>query len=205
MRHTLFPALSLATLLLACAHDRAHQNTSEANAEARASANAENARDRDHDRVADRDHDRAADNDPDRARDRDAPGENRRADRVDLPQKRGEPGRLASADDAVPPAAGQAPDNSGVNERDRDDKNLTAGDQGNGEVDIDLTQRIRKAVMSDDSLSFTAKNAKIITRDGHVTLRGPVKSAVEKEVIYKCAVSAAGVGHVTNQLEVKGD
>lgn len=117
-----------------------------------------------------------------------------------------------ATNDAPPPVAesraastqetARAPNNTGVNERDRNDAHPTPMDQGNGEIDIDLTQRIRKAVMADDSLSFTAKNAKIITRDGRVTLRGPVGSAAEKDAIYKCAVSAAGVGHVTNELEV---
>jgi hyperosmotically inducible periplasmic protein len=77
-------------------------------------------------------------------------------------------------------------------------------DQGNSEIDIDMTQRIRRAVMDAD-LSFTAKNVKIITRDGHVVLRGPVNSAAEKDAIFKLATSNAGAGHVTNQLEVKSD
>jgi len=77
-------------------------------------------------------------------------------------------------------------------------------DQGNSEIDIDMTTRIRKAVMDAD-VSFTARNIKIITRDGHVVLRGPVNTAAEKDTIAKIATSNAGAGHVTNQLEVKGD
>jgi osmotically-inducible protein OsmY len=95
------------------------------------------------------------------------------------------------------------PDNTGVNARDREGGGPTPLDQGNSEIDVDLTQRIRKAVMADDKLSFTAKNVKIITRDGHVTLRGPVKSTGEREAIAKAAVAAAGPAHVTNQLEVE--
>src|SRR4051812_27726633 len=33
-------------------------------------------------------------------------------------------------------------------------------DQGNDEGDLDLTQRIRKQLMADDALSFSAKNVK---------------------------------------------
>ncbi|HEX6244553.1 MAG TPA: BON domain-containing protein, partial [Polyangiales bacterium] len=94
------------------------------------------------------------------------------------------------------------PGNSEVNDRDRDGSDITPMDQGNGEIDLDLTQRIRKSVVGDDSLSFGAKNIKIITRDGHVTLRGTVNTAAEKDTIYKTAVTHAGVGHVSNQLEV---
>jgi osmotically-inducible protein OsmY len=43
---------------------------------------------------------------------------------------------------------------------------------------------------------------KIITRDGHVTLRGSVKTPEEKAAIAKTATAAAGVAHVTNQIEI---
>jgi hyperosmotically inducible protein len=92
-------------------------------------------------------------------------------------------------------------------EQDRDrelvrERELNALDQGNSEIDLDTTQRIRKAVMADDALSFSAKNVKIITRDGHVTLRGGVKTPEEKQAIGKHALGVAGASHVTNQLEV---
>jgi len=106
--------------------------------------------------------------------------------------------RMASADEL-----GVSPDNTGVNKRDRDTDAVVPLDQGNNEIDLDLTQRIRKSVVADDTLSFTAKNVKIISADGHVTLRGPVSSETEKATIGKVAIDAAGAGHVTNQLEVK--
>jgi osmotically-inducible protein OsmY len=106
--------------------------------------------------------------------------------------------RVASADDT-----NVAPDNTGVNERDSSSDAVTPMDQGNGEIDLDLTQRIRSHVVSDDTLSFTAKNVKIISANGHVTLRGPVNSEAEKTTIGKVALDAAGAGHVTNDLEVK--
>ena len=189
MRHTTYPTLALATLLLACAHHPAsHHSGDVASAEQRAEARSGGSETR-------------AEDTAERA-------EGQRVEPVELPQRGAERGRVASSDTTLPvaasePSTGHAPDNTGINERDRNSANLTPMDQGNGEVDIDLTQRIRKAVMADDSLSFTAKNAKIITRDGRVTLRGPVKSAAERDAIYKCAVSAAGVGRVTNELEVE--
>src|ERR1044072_4100910 len=72
--------------------------------------------------------------------------------------------------------AAVAADNSGRNERDRNDATKTAGDQSESEADRTISQNIRKAVTSDDSVSTNGKNVKIITVDGVVTLRGPVKS-----------------------------
>jgi hyperosmotically inducible protein len=94
------------------------------------------------------------------------------------------------------------PDNSGRNVRDRDDQNKTTGDQSENEADRTITQNIRRAVTADDSLSTNAKNVKIITNDGTVTLRGPVKNEKEKAEIEAKAKQIAGVKRVDNQLEV---
>ena len=95
-----------------------------------------------------------------------------------------------------------APDNTKKNQRDQKDA-LTPMDQGNNQSDLDITTKIRQAVMEDDSLSFTAKNVKIITVKGKVTLRGPVNSAKERAAIDAVAKRIAGAGKVDNQLEVK--
>jgi hyperosmotically inducible protein len=95
-------------------------------------------------------------------------------------------------------------DNTGINKRDRSDYALTAGDQANTESDRELTRKIRRAITSNDQLSMTAKNIKIIAVDGKVTLRGPVKTAEEREQIATIAQqSLAGAGQLDNQLEVK--
>jgi osmotically-inducible protein OsmY len=96
-------------------------------------------------------------------------------------------------------------ENTGINERDRDDKRPTAFDQGNSEADRTITAEIRKAVVGDDSLSMNAHNVKIITADGVVTLRGPVDSAAEKASVEAKAKSVAGVARVDSQLEVDTD
>ena len=72
--------------------------------------------------------------------------------------------------------AQNAPDNTGVNVRDRADNALTADEQSNNKDDLHLTAAIRKAIVKDDSLSMMAHNIKIISTNGAVTLRGPVKS-----------------------------
>lgn len=96
---------------------------------------------------------------------------------------------------------GTDPTNTRVNERDREGSALTPLDQSESASDRELVQRIRKAIIADDSLSFTAKNVKIITRDGRATLRGPVVNAHEKSAIEQAA-RAAGVRSVTNELEI---
>ena len=94
-------------------------------------------------------------------------------------------------------------DNTQKNERDRSGETQTSGDQSNSKDDVNTTAAIRRAVVKDDSLSATAKNVKIITANGLVTLRGPVKNDAEKAKIAELAQSAAGNAKINNQLEVK--
>ncbi|HEY4257666.1 MAG TPA: BON domain-containing protein [Candidatus Udaeobacter sp.] len=95
------------------------------------------------------------------------------------------------------------PDNTATNERDRSGDTKTSGDQSNSSADLKITQAIRQALMKDDQLSMTAKNIKIITANGQVTLRGPVKTAQEKSKIDQLARSAASGAKIENQLDVK--
>ena len=95
------------------------------------------------------------------------------------------------------------PDNTAINERDRSRETQTSGDQSNSSADLKITQAIRQALMKDGELSMTAKNIKIITDNGEVTLRGPVKNAQEKAKIDQLARSAAGGAKIVDQLDVK--
>jgi osmotically-inducible protein OsmY len=56
--------------------------------------------------------------------------------------------------------------------------------------------------MKDKSLSTYAHNIKVITRDGKVTLKGPVRSEDEKNEIAAKAASIAGADNVTNEMTV---
>ena len=94
-------------------------------------------------------------------------------------------------------------DNTAMNERDRSGETQTSGDQSNNSADLKITQAIRQALMKDSELSMTAKNIKIITNNGQVTLRGPVKNAQEKAKIDRLARSAAGGAKIDDQLDVK--
>ena len=96
------------------------------------------------------------------------------------------------------------PDNTAINERDRSRETQTSGDQSNSSADLKITQAIRQVLMNDSELSTTAKNVKIITNNGQVTLRGPVKTAQEKAKIDQLAKSAASGAKIDDQLEVKG-
>jgi hyperosmotically inducible periplasmic protein len=96
-------------------------------------------------------------------------------------------------------------DNSGLNERDRSGATLTPLDQGGSEADRTATQSIRKQIVDEDEFSVNAKNVKIITKDGVVTLRGPVATAAEKARIGAITAKAEGVKRVDNQLEVDTD
>jgi hyperosmotically inducible periplasmic protein len=97
-------------------------------------------------------------------------------------------------------------DSTEKNVRDRDDNaTLTPSDQAQGsKQDVDKTRRIRKALMSDKTLSTNAQNIKIVTLKGRTTLRGPVKNLAEQESILKKARKVVGTKNVENQLEVTG-
>lgn len=108
---------------------------------------------------------------------------------------------IAGASDQA--AAAKDADNTARNVRDRNDATLDPLDQGGSESDRTITQQIRKAVVDDDRLSINAQNVKIITRDGVVTLRGPVKNPEEKATIVATAKKTTGVKRVDDQLEVE--
>ncbi|MBY0544589.1 MAG: BON domain-containing protein [Gammaproteobacteria bacterium] len=71
------------------------------------------------------------------------------------------------------------------------------------EPDRNMMRRIRKAVVDDTSLSTDAQNVKIISVNGHVTLKGPVSSSEEKRKIEAKAIAVAGKDNVANELSVK--
>jgi hyperosmotically inducible periplasmic protein len=91
------------------------------------------------------------------------------------------------------------PDNTKQN---KDQTSPTADQQKMNPADRAITQKIRKSIHQDTSLSTYAHNIKIITQDGKVTLRGPVRSEDEKSNIEAKAIAVAGQGNVTDQLEV---
>lgn len=92
-----------------------------------------------------------------------------------------------------------ASDNSGQNKS----QAATADNQSNAKADRLTTAQVRKAIMADKDLSTYAHNVKIITMNGAVTLKGPVKSEDEKQKIVSDATSVVSPDKITNALTVK--
>jgi osmotically-inducible protein OsmY len=93
------------------------------------------------------------------------------------------------------------PDNTGINQRDRQPDAVTA-DKQKGNPDADITRQIRQAIVKEKAVSHYAHNVKVVTQDGVVTLRGPVRSEQEKDAVQAIAVRVAGESNVKNELEV---
>ena len=95
-------------------------------------------------------------------------------------------------------------DNSKMNQPVVSGTDLTAEDQSNEKSDVELTRKIRRSLTKDSTLSSAAQNVKIITNQGNVVLRGPVKSAQEKQTIEARATSMLrSNAKLTSHLEVK--
>lgn len=113
---------------------------------------------------------------------------------------------LAACEDKTKDAPAKTDaDNTKQNERDRSGSTVKPGDQKENSADLGITQTIRQDIVKSDGLSTDAKNVKVVTADGVVTLRGPVKSEQEKTEIAKIAAATTGVKRVDNQLEVNGN
>ncbi|MGA7916407.1 MAG: BON domain-containing protein [Candidatus Acidiferrales bacterium] len=95
-----------------------------------------------------------------------------------------------------------APDNSKMNQGDASKDAMTAQQQKVNPADRETTRQIRSSLTKDKALSTYAHNIKIITRDGRVTLKGPVRSGEEKATIAAKAEAIAGAGNVKDELTI---
>jgi len=68
-------------------------------------------------------------------------------------------------------------------------------------ADLDLSRKIRNALVASDALSNLGKNVVIETRDGNVTLSGLVTNLRERTLVGDIAARVAGQSRVTNDLE----
>jgi osmotically-inducible protein OsmY len=109
---------------------------------------------------------------------------------------------LVWAQDADAKQSQQAPDNTKINQRDRNKSEPTADQQKDNRSDRELARQIRRAIVKDKSLSTYAHNIKVIAQDGTVTLKGPVNTQEEKQAIEAKAAAIAGQGKITNEIEV---
>jgi osmotically-inducible protein OsmY len=101
-------------------------------------------------------------------------------------------------------AAAPALENTEINARDKNNVTLTPEDQKETREDIKITAHILNAVIRIKSPSTDAQNAKITTRSGVATLRGPVAAEAESKALQKIATKTRGVVRADNQLEIKG-
>jgi osmotically-inducible protein OsmY len=90
-----------------------------------------------------------------------------------------------------------------MNQRDRNSNEATADQQKANRSDRDITQQIRKSIASDKSLSTNGHNVKVITQNGMVTLKGPVRSEEEKKAVEDKAAEVAGADKVTSEIDVQ--
>jgi hyperosmotically inducible protein len=93
-------------------------------------------------------------------------------------------------------------DNTKVNERDRAKGAVTADQQKENTSDRTITQNIRKSLMKDKTLSTYAHNVKIVSINGEVTLKGPVRTEDEKRIVAEKAAVVAGEGKVINEITI---
>lgn len=93
-------------------------------------------------------------------------------------------------------------DNTKANQRDRNSSEPTADQQSNNRSDTDITKQVRRALVADKSLSTYAHNVKVITQNGSVTLKGPVRSEEEKQAVEQKAAAVVGADHVSSQITV---
>jgi len=104
----------------------------------------------------------------------------------------------------APDTSAPQPDNTKINKRDRNADEATADQQKGNATDRELTRQIRRSIVADKSLSTYAHNIKIISQNGAVTLKGPVKSDDEKKAIVAKAVAVTSSSDkVIDQISVK--
>ena len=112
-------------------------------------------------------------------------------------------GALAGAQQTTDQSTTPPADNTKMNQRDRNANEPTADQQKANRSDRDITQQIRKSIVSDKSLSAYGHNVKVITQNGMVTLKGPVRSEEEKKAVEEKAAQVAGADKVTNEIDVQ--
>jgi hyperosmotically inducible periplasmic protein len=110
---------------------------------------------------------------------------------------------IATAQDQMGQPPASQPDNTKTNQRDRNSNEPTADQQKMNTSDRDITQQIRRSLVKDKSISTYGHNVKVITQNGMVTLKGPVRSEEEKKTIETKAAEVAGADKVTNELDVQ--
>ena len=113
------------------------------------------------------------------------------------------PAQQSPASSSPADTSATAPDNTKINKRDRDKNQPTADQQKENQSDRELARNIRHSLVKDKSLSSYAHNIKVVAQNGAITLKGPVRSAEEKQAVEaKAAEVAGGADKINSQIEV---
>jgi len=105
---------------------------------------------------------------------------------------------LSLALTAAPVFAQTPADNTKANAKGQ----LSADAQKNNSDDLTTTRNIRRSILAEKNISTYAQNVKVITENGRVTLKGPVRTDAERTMIAAKAAAVAGADHVVNELTV---
>jgi osmotically-inducible protein OsmY len=111
-------------------------------------------------------------------------------------------GFVALPESGICAEASAQPDNTVMNKADRADGAVTADQQNSNPTDMATTKAIRQELMK-SNLSSYAHNVKIVTTNGMVTVKGPVRSEREERAVVAIAQATPGVTQVVNELTVK--
>lgn len=69
-------------------------------------------------------------------------------------------------------------------------------------ADVELSRRVREAIMADDQIAGIAPAIEILVSDGEVTLRGTVPDEKARTALNRAAQQVAGLSNVINHLEL---
>jgi osmotically-inducible protein OsmY len=94
------------------------------------------------------------------------------------------------------------PDNTKRNEAIVERNAPTAESQSNDKGDMELTAKVRRAIVDDESLSTYAHNVKIVSNNGSVYLSGPVRTEAERQAVERIAAGVAGKTKVKSDVAV---
>jgi len=100
-------------------------------------------------------------------------------------------------------ASAQEQDGQADNSAQNKSQTLTAQNQSTAQADRATTANVRKAIVSDKQLSGYAHNVKVITVNGTVTLKGPVRSDAERQQVANDVSQVVTQDKIIDQLTVK--
>ncbi len=94
-------------------------------------------------------------------------------------------------------------DFSAISMRDDAGAAILAAEEGNDKSDLRIARALREAINDDKVLASLGQNIRIESRNGEVTLRGPVNNDAQRLRLAQLALNTAGVTGVNNELDVK--